>query len=279
MASTMRSGRGTKQVSLRGAESRRRVVEYLDRDAICWIADSLIRANCPLDRKSLLRATDRVSASDHLFERANQYADLFADFLPRSFDEACAAIIRSLEPPRSEGGYGPLSNYRLLILTRFISRRGIQNFEPSMRALKELTKRFTAEFDIRPFIFFHESRSIQTLLKWQEDPDLHVRRLVAEGTRTRLPWCAHLKCFQAAPKKVLRLIAPLREDSSPYVRLSVANNLADILKDDLEVGLNVAEEWCQSASRVGKKVVKHAIRYYVSRADPRALEIDAKCNL
>jgi 3-methyladenine DNA glycosylase AlkC len=36
---------------------------------------------------------------------------------------------------------------------------------------------------------------------WAEDPDVHVRRLVSEGTRPRLPWAPRLRRFQQDPRK------------------------------------------------------------------------------
>ena len=43
------------------------------------------------------------------------------------------------------------------------------------------------------------------LRRWTEDPDEHVRRLVSEGTRPRLPWGARLRRFGISMLTSLRL--------------------------------------------------------------------------
>ncbi len=253
--------------------ARRRVVDYLDRGAIKWIAEALGSVDGSFLKRMFLRAAGRASFSDRLFERADQVATILQASLPASFDEACEVIVQSLPPPREDDGYGPMENFRLLPFTRFVSRYGLASFDTSMGTLYELTRRFTSEFDVRPFLEAHEERALSRFLTWRDDSDAHVRRLVSEGTRTRLPWCSHLKRFQADPSKVISLIAPMREDTSRYVRLSVANNLADLLKDDFERGMRVAAEWAHESEHHGKWVVKHAIRYFAKGSNPHALAL------
>jgi 3-methyladenine DNA glycosylase AlkC len=259
--------------------ARRRVVDYLDPQATKWIADALATDGGSFAKNRFLRAVNRTRFSERLFDRADQIADILRKALPSDFEEACRIIVGCLPAPRQDAGYGPMVNFRLLPLTRFVSRYGISNFECSMSALYELTRRFTSEFDVRPFIEIHEDLSLEKFLLWRADSDPHVRRLVTEGTRTRLPWCSHLKKFQVDPSKVISLIAPLREDSSKYVRLSVANNLADLLKDDLDRGLQVAARWASDSGQHGKWVVKHALRYFARGSNQRALAIISQIQL
>lgn len=259
--------------------ARRRVVDYLDNTAISWIAESLVSTNASFLKKQFHRTAARITFSDRLFERADQIATIMRAALPISFDEACETIVSCLPAPRENGGYGPMENFRLLPFSRFVSKYGLQHFECSMSALYELTRRFTSEFDVRPFLEAHEDLTMNKFLVWRADDDPHVRRLVSEGTRTRLPWCCHLKKFQEDPSRVISLIAPLREDPSKYVRLSVANNLADLLKDDFERGLRVAVAWAHESGNHGKWVVKHAIRYFAKGSNPLALALMSQLEL
>ena len=261
------------------AATRRRVVDYLDRSAIQWIADRLASSSSSFPTNQFLRAAARTNFSDRLFERADQVAGIIRSSLPVDFSEACGLIVKSLPVAREDGGYGPMENFRLLPFTRFVSKYGLASFDCSMSTLYELTRRFTSEFDVRPFIEIHEDRTFEKLLLWREDGDPHVRRLVSEGTRTRLPWCYHLKKFQADPSRVISLIAPMREDPSRYVRLSVANNLADLLKDDFDRGLRVAAAWALESEQHGKWVVKHAIRYFAKGANPLAVALTSQLRL
>lgn len=257
----------------------RRVVDYLDQGAIQWLANSLAAESRAFRRKRFVGALIRSHLADRLFQRADQFARAVHDSLAVDFDAACRIIVAALPPPREAPGYGPLINFRLLPLTRYVSLFGMDHFESSMSTLYEVTKRFTSEFDMRPFLVTHQVAVLRRLYDWRANADLHVRRLVTECTRTRLPWCSHLKAFQRNPAEIVRLIAPMREDASPYVRLSVANNLADILKDDIDRGLQIAKNWVSSSSERGLWVVRHALRYHAYAGDRRALQLQRVATL
>jgi 3-methyladenine DNA glycosylase AlkC len=107
------------------------------------------------------------------------------------------------------------------------------------------------------------------LRTWAGDPDEHVRRLVSEGTRPRLPWATRLPQFQRDPGPVLELLDLLKDDPSEYVRRSVANNLNDISKDNPQVALDVAGRWYEGRERL----FKHALRTLLKAGDPQALAI------
>lgn len=96
--------------------------------------------------------------------------------------------------------------FRYLPHVFLVSRHGLDHFEPSMAALRELTRRFTSEYGIRPFLTRHPERTFARLRAWARDPDVHVRRLVSEGTRPRL------RAFQEDPTPGLALLELLRDD-------------------------------------------------------------------
>ena len=140
-----------------------------------------------------------------------------------------------------------------------------------MQAQHELTQRFTAEFSIRPFIERHPEATLARLAQWTQDPSPHVRRLVSEGTRPRLPWASRLRDFQRDPAPVLALLERLKDDPELYVRRSVANNLNDIGKDHPDLLADVARRWLQNASPERRWIVRHALRSAIKRAEPGAL--------
>jgi len=104
-------------------------------------------------------------------------------------------------------------------------------------------------------------------------PDVHVRRLVSEGTRPRLPWAPRLKAFQEDPAPVLELLELLKDDEEELVRRSVANNLNDISKDHPALAAEVARRWWKGGDQDRKKLVRHALRTLVKKGDPDALAI------
>jgi 3-methyladenine DNA glycosylase AlkC len=142
-----------------------------------------------------------------------------------------------------------------------------------MRAQYELTKRFTAEFSIRAFLERYPEESLRWLARWARDPNVHVRRLVSEGTRPRLPWARRLRSFQQDPAPVLELLEMLKDDREEYVRRSVANNLNDISKDHPQLVVDVAARWWADAGGDRKRLVRHALRTLIKAGDAGALEV------
>jgi 3-methyladenine DNA glycosylase AlkC len=146
-------------------------------------------------------------------------------------------------------------------------------FDASMPALHALTRRFTAEFAVRPFLVAEPERTLAQLHDWAADPDERVRRLVSEGTRPRLPWAARLPGFIADPSPVVALLDRLCDDDSPYVRRSVANNLNDISKDHPDLAVQVARRWWEAGGPRRRWVARHGLRTLVKRGDPGALAV------
>lgn len=140
-----------------------------------------------------------------------------------------------------------------------------------MRAQHALTQRFSAEFSIRTFLQHKQTDTLRTLKVWATDPSEHVRRLVSEGTRPRLPWALRLRAFQQDPRPVLALLELLKDDPSLYVRRSVANNLNDIGKDHPALLYETVERWSKNASDNRQWIIRHALRSAVKRGEPDAL--------
>jgi 3-methyladenine DNA glycosylase AlkC len=155
----------------------------------------------------------------------------------------------------------------------FVAKHGLDHFEDSMRAQHALTQLFTAEFSIRAFLERHPEKTLERLHRWTSDPSHHVRRLVSEGTRPRLPWAPRLRGFQRDPRPVIELLERLKDDPELYVRRSVANNLNDIGKDHPELLTRVARRWLRGASAERRWIVRHALRSAVKRAEAGALAV------
>lgn len=129
--------------------------------------------------------------------------------------------------------------------------RGLNHPELALSTLYEMTKRSTAEFDVRPFLDQHTELSLPIFMEWTRDPNRHVRRLASEGSRPRLPWGMRLQKFVEDPSLILPILNALRDDPEEYVRRSVANNLNDIAKDHPDLVADIAAEWLEGASKTG----------------------------
>jgi 3-methyladenine DNA glycosylase AlkC len=154
----------------------------------------------------------------------------------------------------------------------FVAKHGLDHFEESMRAQHALTQLFTAEFSIRAYLEKHPAQTLARLREWATDPSPHVRRLVSEGTRPRLPWAQRLRAFQKDPRPVIELLEMLKDDPELYVRRSVANNLNDIGKDHPALVAKLAQRWLRDATPERQWIVRHALRSAVKRADAGALK-------
>jgi 3-methyladenine DNA glycosylase AlkC len=204
-----------------------------------------------------------------LTPRAHQIARALAAHLPADPPDALAVLVASLGPPieRLEG----MDSFAYLPLVFFVATYGIDHLEASLAAQYALTQRFTAEFSIRAFLERYPEETLARLRLWAHDPNVHVRRLVSEGTRPRLPWAPRLRPFQQDPAPVLELLELLKDDPEPYVRRSVANNLNDIAKDHPDVAAAVGRRWLEGASTERRALVAHGLRTLVKAGHPGAL--------
>lgn len=193
--------------------------------------------------------------------------------LPGDFARAADHIVARLGPPVPATGTNGMAPFRYLPQVFFAAKRGMEDFEASMRLQYELTRRFSAEFSIRAWLEKDPARTLARLSAWVDDPDANVRRLVSEGTRPRLPWAPRLRAFQRDPAPVLALLERLKDDPELYVRRSVANNLNDISKDHPDRAAGVAGDWLEGASKDRRWLVGHAMRGLVKAGHPGALAL------
>lgn len=220
------------------------------------------------------QAVDGLEALE-LMDRAKQLARALGDHLPAAYPAAVDVLLRSLGPEHATDELvgGGLSTFFYLPHTLFVAERGLEHFELSMHAQYELTKRFTAEFSIRPYLARYPERTIAVLSEWLEDPNPHVRRLVSEGTRLRLPWASRVSWLDAHPERVIELLERLKDDPTTLVRRSVANNLNDLGKVRPELLMRSCAAWLEDASSERRALVEHALRSAVKRGEPAALQL------
>ena len=220
---------------------------------------------------------DAVAGLDRLELTARGWhvAEALRRHLPPEFPRAARTLIASLGPDLAMTDDFGFTVFRYLPHVFFAARYGTGHFEEAMELQHELTRRFSAEYSIRVFLEQDPPRTLRRLERWARDPSVHVRRLVSEGTRPRLPWAPQLRAFRQDPAPVLRLLELLKDDPELYVRRSVANNLNDIGKDHPQLLVDVARRWLRErpASRDRAWIVGHALRSLVKRGHPGALAV------
>ncbi len=216
--------------------------------------------------------------------RAMQIADALEQTLPADFGRACTVLEKSLSAPLPFDAAGEpvglgakeqasgLSGWAVWAMGEFVARRGLDDVPRALACLHALTQRFSAEFALRPFLQRHPAPTLGVLETWTRDPSAHVRRLVSEGSRPRLPWGLRLQAFVADPTPTLPLLRALQDDPSAYVRRSVANHLNDIAKDHPALVAGWVREHLVGAGPARVALLRHASRTLVKAGHPATLE-------
>lgn len=210
-----------------------------------------------------------------LLDRGRHIAAALAAHLPPAYPQAVAVLLRSLGPEHATDelvGVG-MAPFHYLPHVLFVAERGLDHFDLSMRAQYQLTRRFSAESSIRPYLARDPERAFGFLGRWARDRNAHVRRLVSEGTRLRLPWAARVPWLDAHPERVLALLELLKDDPTTLVRRSVANNLNDLGKVRPELLIRTCAAWLAGASPERRALVEHALRSAVKRGEAAALAL------
>jgi 3-methyladenine DNA glycosylase AlkC len=239
------------------------------------LAETIRRVHPAFDSKGFVRSATRGLDELELLDRGKHIATALARHLPADYPEAIGILLRSLGPEHETdeligAGMGPFFYYPHTV---FVAEHGLDHFELSMTAQHELTRRFSAEGSIRPFIARHPERTLGQLKAWTRDPNAHVRRLVSEGTRLRLPWAMRVPWLDQHPERVVELLELLKDDPATLVRRSVANNLNDLGKVHPALLAQTCERWLADATAERRALVDHALRSAVKRGDERALRL------
>ncbi|MBO9460988.1 DNA alkylation repair protein [Labrenzia sp. R5_0] len=221
----------------------------------------------------ILEELDRLE----LKQRAALIARHLDHHLPRELP-ARFSILQAMLHPMTEVAFDRGSDeqgirgWGMMPLGMVVAASGLEDFEASFVLLKEMTKRATAEFDVRPFLARDQDQALAIMAPWVKDESVHVRRLVSEGTRPRLPWGMRLQALVADPTPTLPLLEALKDDPEDYVRRSVANHLNDIAKDHPELVADIAKRWLKGADRNREKLVRHACRSLIKQGHTATLE-------
>jgi len=245
--------------------------DHLNADLVKTLAHKIQAVHTDFDATGFVETTTPALDALELKARSEWIADQLRAHLPDDYPAAVAVLRQILMWDEAEAAR--FNGFALMPIAHFVEKYGHDHYDASMQANYAITQHFTAEFSVRPFIEAHPTRTLALLREWAHDDSEHVRRLVSEGTRPRLPWAAQLKGFIADPTPLLPLLDALKDDPSQYVRRSVANNLNDIAKDHPQLVIDTLRAWSVDASKDRQWVIKHALRTLIKQGDPDALAI------
>lgn len=253
----------------------------LDREAIECLAHNLALVHTKFDGPSFQRVAQNGLKPLSILQRGQHLARALRAHLPERYTDAVEILIRSLTPPMTETDDMGLGGFFYLPHVSFVATYGLDAehnggrdpFEISMQAQHEITRRFTAEFSMRPYLIKWPERTLARLLEWTRDADPHVRRLCSEGARPRLPWAMRIPALVKDPRPVLPILEALKDDVDLYVRRSVANHIGDIAKDHPQLAFTICERWLAGATPERKWMIRHAVRHPAKKGVKAALRL------
>lgn len=210
-----------------------------------------------------------------LSERSQLICENLYTYLPQEYNKAIKILLSTFDQVVETSEMTGFEGFYFMPIARYVSTYGLEekDYALSMKALIEITKRFTSEDAIRPYIRKYPKQTFEYLYRWLADENVHVRRLVSEGTRPRLPWSSVLREFIVDPSPVLDLLEELKEDPELYVRRSVANNLNDIAKDHPQLVVKTLKRWKLINNKGTQWIISHASRTLLKQGLPEALEL------
>ena len=247
--------------------------DQIDAALVSQIADRFLALHPAFDRAGFVAAIVAQLESLELKARCHFIADCMRRFLPHDLAQALEIVVESLDEARH--GFATVDNpgLRLMAFPAFVEKYGLEDPAAALDAMPAITRISSCEFAIRPLLIHHGDATMTRLHEWAESDDEHLRRLVSEGSRPRLPWAPQLTAFIADPSPTLALLEKLKDDPSLYVRRSVANHMNDISKDHPRLVLDTLAGWKVDASDERLWLIKHALRGLLKRGDPKALAI------
>ena len=205
--------------------------------------------------------------------RINLIAAVLARYLPDDFSTAAQAILAALPPPLDptlqDDDFG---HFIYAPLGVYVENHGLEEHcELGLDVLEHVTQRFSMEYSIRAFLNRWQDATLERMQDWVRHDHYHVRRLVSEGTRPKLPWG---QAIGVVPAQSLPLLDSLHADPTRFVTRSVANHLNDISKKDPSTVIARLANWQDAGQQHSKELGwmrKHALRGLIKAGDPAAM--------
>lgn len=230
------------------------------------------------ERLFLSQVIDDEWENKELLQRGMHISATMKNFLPEDYKNAIVKILELINHVKEtqywksvqETQFGLSLEYG--ILSGFVERYGLDDYETSINAIEEITQFTSCESAVRPFIIKYPDKMMKQMLAWSKHEHWSVRRLASEGCRPRLPWSMALPDLKINPAPIIPILENLKNDTSEIVRKSVANNLNDIAKDNPQTVIDLARKW-KGKSKNTDGVMKHGCRTLLKQGNQEVFEI------
>lgn len=223
---------------------------------------------------------DNAWEKRELKQRTEHIATVLRSFLPTDYEEAIDKILELLDYKKDTlPDFSVINDTQFSlsleygwILDNFVEQYGLDDYTTSVRAIEKITQFTSCEFGVRPFIIKYPDKMMKQMFTWSNHEHWGVRRLASEGCRPRLPWAMALPNLKKDPAPIIPILENLKNDPSRFVRLSVANNLNDMAKDNPETVIKLAKKWHGESKEIDW-IIKHGCRTLLKQGDQNVLEL------
>ncbi len=236
----------------------------MNKDILRQFARDMKKVYPKLNEKEFYQALIKGLDQLELKARIERAADVAYRYLPSSYEQGLNVLYRFVE--------GKDNKLLYLFLPNFIAKYGQEDYERSIKAIRDFTQYSSSEEGVRIFLELNLNKTINYMMKWTTSKNVHIRRLASEGSRPRLPWAKKISAFIEDPQLAWPILEALKEDCEKYVQKSVANHINDISKDHPDWVVKKVSQWDRSCEPTAW-IVKHGMRSLIKRGHKGALKL------
>ncbi|MFV2015895.1 MAG: DNA alkylation repair protein [Candidatus Heimdallarchaeota archaeon] len=247
--------------------------KYVNEGYVNDLAEKIQQIYVDFDKESFVKQVLAKLQKLTFTNRMRHISDILRKTLPSRYPKALKILLQTLGPELTKETGTFNDGFIYWPISCFIEDYGLGHFEESMQGMYELTKRFTAEYAIRPFLIQDLRKTIENLSQWLEDPNPDVRRFICEGTRPTIPWGKKIPQLIDNPSPVIPLLESLKEDPSKYVQKSVANHLNAISKSHPDLVIQITKSWAKIKNKDTHWIIKQALRTLVKSEQTNAKDV------
>jgi 3-methyladenine DNA glycosylase AlkC len=238
-----------------------KVKEYYNKDCAKLLSEKIKPLFPKFNDKDFIKYISKNIADKEFSERMDVFADAFELYLGNNYENNIKMFENILGPELKQETGMFTEGWWLWPVGRYVERHGTENTKVSLAFIKELTKRFTGEYAIRPLLANKTKETIKTILKWSKDENVHVRRLASEGVRISLPWSKKLYSAVDDFENYKAILTNLKNDKSKFVQKSVGNNINDLYKEFPEKANEIINEWKKDKlTKEAMWIIGHGLR-------------------
>jgi 3-methyladenine DNA glycosylase AlkC len=226
-----------------------------------WLSQKIKTAYPAFDEAEFVKYIRKNIRQKEFLQRMDVFVEAFKKFLTQNYEDDLEIFQKIWGPElKTETGMFSIGGW-LWPVGRYVELLCPKNIPLSLNFIKELTKRFTGEFAVRPLLREKPKLVLKTIVKWSRDKNVHVRRLSSECLRISLPWAKKLYLACSEFETYKKILSHLKNDPSKFVQKSVGNNLNDLYKESPPKAQEIIAEWKRdNPSQETLWIINHGLR-------------------